>query len=63
MSDDKAAEQGRRALNYVQDEIRRLSSIKLTREGQHELLCLKVMLAQVWQKEFCDGVFVFRGNP
>jgi hypothetical protein len=50
---------GIRALHYVQDEMRHLSSIKLTREGEHALLVFKVMLRQVWHKEYRDGTFVF----
>jgi len=61
MSDSatRLANEGLRALHYVQDEIRYLSSIKLTREGEHALLCYKQMLRQVWAKEFRDGEFVF----
>jgi hypothetical protein len=57
MSD--AATLGLRALHYVQDEIRHLSSIKLTPEGDHALLVFRVMLRAVWGKEFRDGEFVF----
>jgi hypothetical protein len=57
-----AAAQGLRALHYVQDEIRRLSSIGLTLEGKHALLVFKLMLREVWRKEFRDGEFVFLEN-
>jgi hypothetical protein len=42
----------------VQDEIRYLESIQLTREGEHALLCFKVMLASVWRLKFAIGRFV-----
>jgi hypothetical protein len=53
------AANGLRALHYVQDEIRQLSSISLTSEGKHALLCWRIMLRDVWGKEFRDGEFVF----
>ena len=53
------AAQGLRALHYVQEEVRHLSSIWLTPEGEHALLVFRLMLRQVWRKEFRDGEFVF----
>ena len=53
------AAQGLRALHYVQEEIRHLSSIWLTPEGEHALLVFRLMLREVWRKEFRDGEFVF----
>lgn len=60
-SADKHAADGLRALHYVQDEIRHLSSIEiaLTSEGKHALLCWRIMLRDVWGKEYRDGEFVF----
>ena len=58
-SGEQAAELGRRALHYVQEEIRYLSSIRLTPEGEHALLCWRIMLRTVWRKELRDGRFVF----
>ena len=58
-SADKHAADGLRALFYVQDEIRHLSSISLTSEGKHALSCWRIMLRDVWGKEFRDGEFVF----
>jgi hypothetical protein len=57
-----AAALGVRALHYVQDEIRYLSSIRLTPAGEHALLVFKIMLQQVWRKEYRDGEFVFLEN-
>ena len=63
MSETRHAADGLRALHYVQDEIRHLSSIELTPEGQHALLCWRIMLRDVWGKEFRDGQFVFKEAP
>jgi len=57
--EDKLAAQGLRALHYVQDEIRHLDAIKRTREGDHALLIFRLMLREVWRKDFRDGEFVF----
>lgn len=55
----KLANEGLRALHYVQDEIRHLDAISRTREGDHALLVYRVMLREVWRKEYRDGAFVF----
>jgi hypothetical protein len=54
---------GVRALHYVQREIRHLSAIDLTQEGKHALLCWRIMLRDVWGKEFRGGEFVFLEEP
>jgi hypothetical protein len=53
------ATQGLRALHYVQEEIRHLHAINRTREGDHVMLVFRLMLREVWGKEFRDGQFVF----
>ena len=54
--------QGLRALHYVQEEIRHLDAISRTREGDHVMLVFRLMLREVWGKEFRNGEFVFVEN-
>jgi hypothetical protein len=55
---EKRAIQGIEALRYVQDEIRYLTAIDRTREGDHALRVFQLMLRQVWEKQFVNGEFL-----